>query len=499
MDRKLLAIEGIYEGDDTNQSGNDSDVFQNNWESEKESYQEENLVGVVKKTVGHFFPRFNNWLKRLTDIRNQDLITYRREVLVWVGLILLLTKQGARKKITDFMRNEKFCKNLTILSGDYNLKQVPHGDSLEYLFCRMQESEVEQIPVKMIKELIKSRAIERERFLCRYYMIAIDGVHVHTFDYKHCEHCLKREDDKGNKWWMHYKLEASLVSNSGLCLPILDEWIENEPDYVKQDCELKAFKRLVRKIREKFPRLPICLLLDGLYANQPVFNLLNELKIQYIVVFKEKSMSFVYPWIMDLKKHIGKDKIIYNRDEIEIAKRGTRTHEQRLQRNHPLGETRTKVKETIITWQAAMEFNEERSLFNVMTCKEMIDGKTTCDYVWLVSDGLNLSEDNVEKLVEAGRCRWNIENQGFNTLKNGGYHLKHLYSKDEVSLKIWHVLINIAHIINQLIEKGSLISKKAFGAIANIAKKMFEHFRYFIYRPPEKFKRFQIRLCWDTS
>ncbi len=31
----------------------------------------------------------------------------------------------------------------------------------------------------------------------------------------------------------------------------------------------------------------------------------------------------------------------------------------------------------------------------------------------------------VELLVKAGRARWKIENEGFNTLKDQGYHLEH--------------------------------------------------------------------------
>ena len=33
--------------------------------------------------------------------------------------------------------------------------------------------------------------------------------------------------------------------------------------------------------------------------------------------------------------------------------------------------------------------------------------------------------DNIVQLVRAGRARWKIENEAFNTLKNQGYHLKH--------------------------------------------------------------------------
>jgi hypothetical protein len=38
-----------------------------------------------------------------------------------------------------------------------------------------------------------------------------------------------------------------------------------------------------------------------------------------------------------------------------------------------------------------------------------------------------ITEKNVEALVAAGRCRWKIENENNNTLKNNGYNLEHNY------------------------------------------------------------------------
>ena len=32
---------------------------------------------------------------------------------------------------------------------------------------------------------------------------------------------------------------------------------------------------------------------------------------------------------------------------------------------------------------------------------------------------------NARCLVKGGRCRWKIENETFNTLKNQGYHFEH--------------------------------------------------------------------------
>ena len=45
------------------------------------------------------------------------------------------------------------------------------------------------------------------------------------------------------------------------------------------------------------------------------------------------------------------------------------------------------------------------------------------DNAWVTD--LVPTADNIVQLVRAARARWKIENEGFNTLKNQGYHLEH--------------------------------------------------------------------------
>lgn len=47
---------------------------------------------------------------------------------------------------------------------------------------------------------------------------------------------------------------------------MMTEFIENtDPEADTQDCELNAFYRLAERLKARFPRLPICLLMDGLW------------------------------------------------------------------------------------------------------------------------------------------------------------------------------------------------------------------------------------------
>ena len=79
-----------------------------------------------------------------------------------------------------------------------------------------------------------------------------------------------------------------------------------------------------------------------------------------------------------------------------------------------------------------------------------------------------------------GRIRWKIENEGFNVQKTGGYGLEHAYTSNPTSAKVFYFLLQLAHIIAQLLEKGSLL-KKAFpgglGSGKNLAFRLLEAWR----------------------
>ena len=49
----------------------------------------------------------------------------------------------------------------------------------------------------------------------------------------------------------------------------------------------KAFVRLASKIKKRFPRLPICIVADGLYVSEKVLKICKANKWDYIICYKE--------------------------------------------------------------------------------------------------------------------------------------------------------------------------------------------------------------------
>ena len=77
---------------------------------------------------------------------------------------------------------------------------------------------------------------------------------------------------------------------------------------------------------------------------------------------------------------------------------------------------------------------------------------------------LPVDASTVAEMVQTGRLRWKIENEGFNTQKNLGYNLQHKYSRCSWKAgKNYYQCLQIAHLINQLVELSEQAKRLLLG------------------------------------
>lgn len=96
---------------------------------------------------------------------------------------------------------------------------------------------------------------------------------------------------------------------------------------------------------------------------------------------------------------------------------------------------------------------------------------------------LEITNKNIEEIIEAGRTRWKIENENNNTLKNHGYDLAHNYGhgKEYLSQNICslNILTFLFHTVQELadenyIEVRTIVgTRKEFHQTLNMLTTMF--------------------------
>jgi len=410
------------------------------------------LTEVLDRTVRHFFPEFSAWLNALPDRRDPDLITYNKKHLVWNALLMYLLHLESCHQLFWERLSPNFHGNLTRLA-ETTEDTVAHPDTLKYYLKPLAVESFDGLLCKMIRRLLRMKALDDYR-LRDCFLVAIDGSGQLFFRERHCPHCLVHTCQDGRKLYFHNVLMAMLVTANGLALPIAAEFIENtDQTYDKQDCELRAFPRLAAKIKQAFPRTPLCLLLDAIYAGQPVFDLCRKNAWKYFITFKEGSLPERYAEAQELCK-------------LNPANQRTFQCQDKIQH---------------FRWLDDLPYAGHQ--LKVIACCEIQKGETT-NYAWLTNFRVDYA--NVATLANGGgRQRWKIENEGFNTQKNGGFNMEHAYCEHPNAAKIYFLLLQIAHFLFQLMVKGNLFVafRQQLGTWKNFARRLAESFRNSLLPP----------------
>jgi len=80
-----------------------------------------------------------------------------------------------------------------------------------------------------------------------------------------------------------------------------------------------------------------------------------------------------------------------------------------------------------------VELNDASKLrTNFIECNETRSDGTRVTFSWVTD--IPITEENILRLMKAGRARWKIENETFNTLNNQGYEFEHNFGHGKRNL-----------------------------------------------------------------
>ena len=276
--------------------------------------KEINIFSDIVNIIKQYFPQLIEKLENLTDIRHQSYTEYKMSIITITRLLGLLCGIKSMRETTEKFNTNETIKNIADLL-EIQLEEIPHYDTINNVFKKLEIEELRKIQKYMVNRLIRSKMFNKYRFKDKYFQIVVDGTGIMSFKERHCKHCLKSVYNKGeeNEYsiYYHYVLEAKLVVGD-IVISIDSEFVENEDENVeKQDCELRAFYRMAERIKKEYPRLPIIISGDALYACEPVIKICKENEWEYILRLKEeKTIEFI--WITSFKiREKNKEELVY--------------------------------------------------------------------------------------------------------------------------------------------------------------------------------------------
>jgi hypothetical protein len=405
-------------------------------------------------------------LAKIKDPRNPRKITHQLTMVLLYGILCFVLQTSSRREANRELTGPVLLGHLRALFPE--MEGLPHQDTLNRILSVIEVQALQEAHVQMIRRLVRNKKFERW-LIDGCYPIAIDGTQKVARREQISPEWLQRRrnagTDKEYTQYYVYILEASLAFPNGLTLPLISEFLnyaEGDTGNDKQDCELKAFHRLATRIKALFPKLPILLLLDGLYPNGPVMQTCRTNRWQFMAVLKDDALPSVWEEYEGLR-------------QLEPDQQADMTWGNRYQH---------------FQWVNAIEYyygNSQRNkqIVHVVVCEERwqevdAEGNTVekhSRHAWLSNEPLN--KGNLHLRCNLGaRHRWSIEEMIL-VEKHHGYQYEHLFSTDWNAMKGYHFLMHLGHALNALAQFSAslylFVRQKGVRAFIRYLRESLQH------------------------
>ena len=424
-----------------------------------EKYQ---LGWELVRLIQHFFPNLITELKAVTDQRHPSYIRYENHVILMTRILAGIFYISSMRKASEELNEEKIIANIGYVCGS-ELEELPYWETINLYLEKVPDEDLQQIIWKMVKGLVRSRAFEHARIRDRYWQVIVDGTQIASSRKELDGGYLYRVHHRGTAEeyveYYYYVLEAKLYLHQDIYVSIMTEFVENkDTEAEKQDCERKAAKRLMERLKTQFPMLPILLCADSLYACESIFRLCRNYRWRFLIRYKKGSIPSVYQEYESLRK------------------------EEKNYREYQIN--------GLSCWYdhvCGIDYNSFS--LNLLEYGDA-EGKNFC----FLTD-LSITLKNRIQLLIDGRRRWGIENQGFNAQKNHGFFLEHLFSRNGQAMKNHYLLIQIAHMISQLLDAWKKLWENFPLSREQKHRRLLESWKHILFQSfPADNTPFQIRF-----
>lgn len=252
------------------------------------------------------------------------------------------------------------------------------------------------------------------------WLLALDGTNYFSSQKIHCPQCTVRV--MNDRTYYSHSLVAPLLVAPGQprVIALEPEFVRPQDGVEKQDCELRAAERWLRRNAAHFGASSVTLLGDDLYCHQPFCELVVATGWHFVFTCKPTSHPAVYEEVDLLTKAGGVSGLT----------------EQHFVDGHP--------QVWHYRYASRLPLRVDTHPMYVNWCEVTItrpDGALVYHNAWATDQPLTPAA--LHTFVCAARTRWKSENENNNVLKNYGYHLEHNFGHGDQYLALVLVMLNL--------------------------------------------------------
>ena len=355
--------------------------------------------------------------------------------------------------LLDYDRKRKDAATEQNLRDLYHVEKPPSDTYLRERLDRVDPKNLRPAFKKVFASFQRGKGLEEFEYMDGYVLMSADGTGQFSSNNISCPHCCQKNHKGGTVSYYHQMLGVSIVHpDKQNVIPLCPEVILNQDGNAKNDCERNACKRFLENFRREHPHLKAILLEDGLSSNAPNIRMIEEHGLRYILVAKTTDHQFLFEQLET------SEEVVYH----EIVTDDESYHQFRFLNKASLNKSNQDLKVNVLEYRYTDPKGKE------------------INFAWVTN--ITLSTANLMKIARAGRARWKVENETFNTLKNLGYNFEHNYGHGKKYLStVFCMLMMLAFLIDQVQEICCSLfqrCKKFAGTYRNLWENMRTLFRY---------------------
>lgn len=306
--------------------------------------------------------------------------------------------------------------------------------------------------------LQRGKDLEPMTTLGGHFLLSADGTGFFSSAKVSSDSCLQKKTKGGETMYYLQMYAAAFVHpDHREVIPVCPEMIRRQDGSTKQDCERNAAERFFRKFRREHPHLKVIVTEDGISGNGPHIRTLQELGLRFILGVKPADHQY-----------------LFDHEVAQAVKQGRAV-------SFAMDDPKDADKYHAFRFVNGVALNKSNRdlLVNVLEYWQMDkDGRET-RFAWVTD--LTITEENAWEIMRAGRARWRIENETFNTLKNQGYNLGHNYGLGKQHLAaVLTTLMMLAFLVDQAQQLGCWLFKKAWEK-AGPKRELWERLRHLFH------------------
>lgn len=358
---------------------------------------------------------------KLTDHRAQNAKVALDDALISAFAVFHLKEQSL---LAFDERRRREPENLHTV---YGVTNIPCDSQMRAILDEVDPAFLRPAFRTVIRRLQRGKKLESMTLLGGHYLLSGDGTGFYSSTKVTSPYCLKKTRRNGVELYYQQMYAAALVHpDCREVITFFPEMITRQDGSDKNDCERNAARRFFEALRREHPHLKLIVTEDALSSNAPHIEDLQRLDLRFILGVKPGDHQFLFSLVDDA-----------------IAQRKV-TELQRVDVNDS-----EKIHFYRFINQVPLNQSHQDLLVNFLEYWQVDKSNKVTRFSWVTD--LTITPENVEEIMRAGRARWKIENETFNTLKNQGYNLEHNYGLGKKHLSaVFAILMMLAFLVDQV-------------------------------------------------